>query len=77
MSNFKTISVTEIRMSVNTFDSILTKVMLLQLQKLKTENGFLLLKKVTSSMVFEIKPWNLIRCISMQNLKAILSVNEI
>ena len=77
MSNFKTISVTEIRMSVNTFDSILTKVMLLQLQKLKTENGFLLLKKVTSSMVFEIKPWNLIRCISMQNLKVILAVNEI
>ena len=77
MSNFKTISVTEIRMSVNTFDSILTKVMLLQLQKLETENGFLLLKKVTSSMVFEIKPWNLIRCISMQNLKAILAVNEI
>ena len=77
MSNFKTISVTEIRMSVNTFDSILTKVMLLQLQKLKTENGFLLLKKVTSSMVFEIKPWNLIRCISMQNPKAILAVNAI
>ena len=54
MSNFKTISVTEIRMSVNTFDSILTKVMLLQLQKLKTENGFLLLKKVTSSMLVNI-----------------------
>ena len=54
MSNFKTTSVTEIRMSVNTFDSILTKVMLLQLQKLKTENGFLLLKKVTSSMLVNI-----------------------
>ena len=54
MSNFKTISVTEIRMSVNTFDSILTKVMLLQLQKLKTGNGFLLLKKVTSSMLVNI-----------------------
>ena len=54
MSNFKTISVTEIRMSVNTFDSILTKDILLQLQKLKTENGFLLLKKVTSSMLVDI-----------------------
>lgn len=54
MSNFKTISVTEIRMSVNAFDIILTKVMLLQLQKLKTENVFLLLKKVTSSMLVDI-----------------------
>ena len=54
MSNFKTISVTEMRMSVNTFDSILTKDILLQLQKLKTENGFLLLKKVTSSMLVDI-----------------------
>ena len=57
MNNFKTITVTEKQLGVNTsFDSILTNIMLLQLQRLKTvgENIFSLLKKVTSSMLVNI-----------------------
>ena len=57
MNNFKTITVTEKQLGVNTsFDSILTNIMLLQLQRLKTvgEKIFSLLKKVTSSMLVNI-----------------------